>query len=162
MIFEIPSVTRFFLNFEISSLKNQRINLISKLIFAGYNGSKNQVRTRQKIKFVSKSIFFRVCNKLPNWHFKNQAQIDTVKVCIFIVIRKVGNPYLKVSQARDLVRPKYELSVEILKMRLFSGKTPLYNLLSLNILTRVFFKLVQCQPWLNREIWPKGVCFIHT
>ena len=32
----------------------------------------------KKIKFVLKSIFFRVCNKLPNWHFKNQAQIDTV------------------------------------------------------------------------------------
>ena len=55
------------------------MNLILKLklIFAGYTSSKNQVRTRQKIKFVSKSIFFRVCNKLPNWHFKNQAQIDT-------------------------------------------------------------------------------------
>ena len=78
LIFEISSVTRFFFNFEISSLKNQKINLISKLIFAGYTGSKNQVRTRKKIKFDSKSIFFQVCNKLPNWHFKNQAQIDTV------------------------------------------------------------------------------------
>ena len=44
----------FFFNFEISSLKIQKINLISKLIFAGYTGSKNQVRTRQKIKFVLK------------------------------------------------------------------------------------------------------------
>ena len=51
--------------------------MISKLIFAGYTGSKNQVRTRQKIEFVSNSIFFRVCSKLPNWHFTNQAQIDT-------------------------------------------------------------------------------------
>ena len=58
--------------------------MISKLIFAGYTGSKNQVRTRQKIKFVSKSIFFRVCNKLPNWHFKNQAQIDTVKITFLL------------------------------------------------------------------------------
>ena len=32
--------------------------MISNLIFAGYTGSKNQVRTRQKIEFVSKSIFF--------------------------------------------------------------------------------------------------------
>ena len=56
--------------------------MISKLIFAGYTGSKNQVRTRKKIKFDSKSIFFWVCNKLPNWHFKNQAQIDTTKVSI--------------------------------------------------------------------------------
>ena len=67
LIFEISSVTRFFSNFEISSLKNQKINLISKLIFAGYTGSKNQVRTRQKIKFVIISqIDFS----------KNQAQID--------------------------------------------------------------------------------------
>ena len=54
LIFEISSVTRFFFNFEKSSLKNQKINLISKLIFAGYTGSKNQVRTQQKIKFVPK------------------------------------------------------------------------------------------------------------
>ena len=47
------------------------------MIFAGYTGSKNQVRTWQKIKFVLKLNFFRVCNKLPNWLFKNQAQIDT-------------------------------------------------------------------------------------
>ena len=45
LIFEILSVTRFFFNFEILSLKNRKINLISKLIFAGYTGSKNQVRT---------------------------------------------------------------------------------------------------------------------
>ena len=58
LIFEISSVTQFFFNFEISSLKNQKINLISKLISAGYTGSKNQVRTWQKIKFVPKSFFF--------------------------------------------------------------------------------------------------------
>ena len=73
LIFEISSVTRFFFNFEISSLKNLKINLISKLIFAGYTGSKNQVWTWKKIEFDSKLIFFLVCNKLPNWHFKNQA-----------------------------------------------------------------------------------------
>ena len=55
--FEISSVTQFFFNFAISSLKNRKINLISKLIFAGYTGSKNQVWTRQKIKLVWKSIF---------------------------------------------------------------------------------------------------------
>ena len=59
---------------------NWKINLILKLIFAGYTGSKNQVRTRKRINFDSKSIFIRVCNKLPNWHFKNQAQIDTARV----------------------------------------------------------------------------------
>ena len=80
-----PSVLDFWkIKFENSSSTNWIFNLqksISKLIFAGYTGSKNQVRTRQKIKFVSKSIFFfRVCNKLPNWHFKNQAQIDTAIV----------------------------------------------------------------------------------
>ena len=47
--------------------------MISKLIFAGYTGSKNQVWTWQKIEFVLKLISFRVCNKLPNRHFKNQA-----------------------------------------------------------------------------------------
>ena len=81
LIFEISSVTRFFFNFEISSLKSRKVNLISKLNFAGYTGSKNQVWTRKKIKFDLKSIFFFwVCNKLPNWHFKNQAQIDTTNV----------------------------------------------------------------------------------
>ena len=46
LIFKISSVTQFFFNFKISSLKNWKINLISKLIFAGYTGSKNQVRAR--------------------------------------------------------------------------------------------------------------------
>ena len=71
--------------FKISISRNWFLNSIIELdflsiwnlILAGYSGSKNQVRTLQKIKFVSKSIFFRVYNKLPNWHFKNQAQIDT-------------------------------------------------------------------------------------
>ena len=26
---------------------------------------------------IRNRFFFRVCNKLPNWHLKNQAQIDT-------------------------------------------------------------------------------------
>ena len=81
LIFEISSVTWFFFQFRNINFKKLKINLFSKLIFAGYTGSKNQVRTWQKIKFVSNSIFFRVCNKLPNWHFKNQAQIDTANVC---------------------------------------------------------------------------------
>ena len=71
LIFEIWSVTRFFFNFEISSLKNRKINLISKLIFAGYTGSKNQVRIQQKIEFVSKSIFFE---------FVINSQIDISKI----------------------------------------------------------------------------------
>ena len=48
LIFEISSVTRFFFNFKISSLRNQKINLITKLIFVGYTGSKNQVKIRKK------------------------------------------------------------------------------------------------------------------
>ena len=60
LIFEISSVTRFFFNFEKSSLKDQKINLISKLIFAGYTGSRNQVQTQKKIKLVLNSIFFQV------------------------------------------------------------------------------------------------------
>ena len=34
------------------------------------------VWTRNKIEFDLISIFFWVCNKPPNWHFKNQAHID--------------------------------------------------------------------------------------
>ena len=76
LIFEILSVTRFFFNFKILSLKNQKINLISKLIFAGYTGSKNQVRTRQKIQIVSKSIFFFLSLKLK----KNQVTLNISKI----------------------------------------------------------------------------------
>ena len=75
-IFEISSVTRIFFNFKISSLKNWKINLISKLIFAGYTGSRNQVQTRKKIKLVLNSIFFQVWNKLRNPKFENRVQRD--------------------------------------------------------------------------------------
>ena len=75
-IFEISSVTRIFYNFKISSLKNWKINLISKLIFAGYTGSRNQVQTRKKIKLVLNSIFFQVWNKLRNPKFENRVQRD--------------------------------------------------------------------------------------
>ena len=68
-----------FFPFQNIKFKKSNINLITKFIFVGYTGSKNQVWTRKKIKFDLKSIFFRVCNKLPNWHFKNQAQIDTAR-----------------------------------------------------------------------------------
>jgi hypothetical protein len=49
------------------------------LIFAGYTGSKNQVQTQQKIKFVSKSIFQKLsgdrlyCFIFPGGHL--QAEI---------------------------------------------------------------------------------------
>ena len=66
------SPLNFFFNLEISSLKNQKINLITKLIFAGYIGSKNQVQTRKKIKFDSKSIFF--------FEFVINSQIDISKI----------------------------------------------------------------------------------
>ena len=81
-IFEISSVTRIFFNFKISSLKNWKINLISKLIFAGYTGSRNQVQTRKKIKLVLNSIFFQVWNKLRNPKFENRVQRDRAIVCI--------------------------------------------------------------------------------
>ena len=70
--------------------------MIPKLIFAGYTGSKNQVRTRKKIKFDLKLIFFRVCFKLPNWHFKNQVQIDTASA-FYLRSRYT----LKLRKARD-------------------------------------------------------------
>ena len=73
------SIWKFITNSKKNRFRNKLDFLSSlNLIFAGYTGSKNQVRTRKKIKFDSKSIFWRVWNKLPNWHFKNQAQIDTV------------------------------------------------------------------------------------
>ena len=110
------SISTWFLKYRMSldffsisnSKKNQFRNkldflLSSNLIFTACVSCKNQVWTRQKLEFISKWISFRVCNKGPNWHFKNQAQIDTVKVCIFIVIRKVGNPYLK--ELGTLVEP---------------------------------------------------------
>ena len=68
LIFEILSVTRFFFNFKISSLKIKKINLISKLIFAGYTGSKNQVWNRQKIKFKNRFTLPRKKSLCPiNW-----------------------------------------------------------------------------------------------
>ena len=54
LIFEISSVTRFFFNFKISSLKIKKINLISKSIFAGYTGSKNQVGFELEFFSISK------------------------------------------------------------------------------------------------------------
>ena len=54
--------------------------MISKLIFAGYTGSKNQVRTRQKIEFVSKLIFFFEFeiekNSSDTQYFKTRVEID--------------------------------------------------------------------------------------
>ena len=79
-IFEISSVTWIFFNFKISSLKNWKINLISKLIFAGYTGSKNQVQTRKKIKLVLNSIFFQVWNNLRNPKLENRVQRDRADV----------------------------------------------------------------------------------
>ena len=91
LIFEISSVTRFFFNFKISRLKNQKINLISKLVFAGYRGSKNQVRTRQKIKFEldkKSSLFwnqfffeFVIISQID--FSKNQAQIDSAHYYLY-------------------------------------------------------------------------------
>ena len=79
-IFEISSGTRIFFNFKISSLKNWKTNLISKLIFAGCTGSRNQVQTQKKIKLVLNSIFFQVWNKLRNPKFENRVQRDRATV----------------------------------------------------------------------------------
>ena len=67
--------------FSISNSKKKSISKLdflssSNLIFTACVACKNQVRTRKKIEFRNR-FFFRVCNKLPNWHFKNQVQIDT-------------------------------------------------------------------------------------
>ena len=103
LIFEM-SIWKFITNSKKIRFRNKLDFLLSSnLIFTACVSCKNQVWTRQKLEFISKWISFRVCNKGPNWHFKNQAQIDTVKVCIFIVIRKVGNPYLK--ELGTLVEP---------------------------------------------------------
>ena len=93
------SISTWFLKYRVSldyfsisnSKKNRFLNKLdflstSNLIFTACIACKNQVRTRQKIEFASKTIFFRVCNKLPNWHFKNQAQIDTVTALYHILI----------------------------------------------------------------------------
>ena len=63
-------ISDFISNSEKNRVQNQQDFISSsKLIFAGYTGSKNQVRTRQKIEFVSNSIFFRVWNwKKIKWH----------------------------------------------------------------------------------------------
>ena len=67
------SICAWFLKCQFGSLlqtqKKTNNQSSLNLIFAGYTGSKNQVRTRPKIKFVSKSIFFRVWNwKKFEWH----------------------------------------------------------------------------------------------
>ena len=58
LIFEM-SIWEFIKNSKKNRFRNT-LNFLSSsnLIFAGYTGSKNQVRTRQEIEFVSKSIFF--------------------------------------------------------------------------------------------------------
>ena len=54
---------------------------ISKSIFAGHTGNKNQVRTRQKIKFVLKLIFFEfVINSQIDISKIKHRMIDTVSV----------------------------------------------------------------------------------
>ena len=58
-----------YLSFEKSSCKNQvRQTGFTKLVFAGYPGSKNQVWNRLKIQFVE--LIF------PNWIFRYQIHID--------------------------------------------------------------------------------------
>ena len=76
------SIWEFITNFKKNwfRIKLDFFFLSLNLIFTACVACKNQVRTRLEFEFVLNSIFFRVCNKLPNWHFKNQAQIDTVLV----------------------------------------------------------------------------------
>jgi hypothetical protein len=70
-------------NIKFKKVKNQ-FDLISKLIFAGYTGSRNQVQNRKKIKLVLNSIFFQVWNKLRNPKFENRVQRDRAldKLCL--------------------------------------------------------------------------------
>ena len=67
-----PSVLYFWkITFEKSSSMNWIFNLkkwISKLIFAGYTGSKNLVWKWLKIEFVKLDF--------PTWFFKKQVQMD--------------------------------------------------------------------------------------
>ena len=72
---KIQVVKLDFSNLILQNRKNNRFRnklhflFSSNLIFAGYTGSKNQLRTRQKIEFVSKWIFFWVRNrKKIEWH----------------------------------------------------------------------------------------------
>ena len=58
LIFEISSVTRFFFNFEISSLKIKKTVWFRNWFLQATQAEKNQFRTQQQIKFVSKSISF--------------------------------------------------------------------------------------------------------
>ena len=69
-----------FFQFQNIKFKKLKINLISKLIFAGYTGSSNQVQTRKKIKLVLNSIFFQVWNKIRNPKFENRVQRDRALV----------------------------------------------------------------------------------
>ena len=64
------------IKFEKSSSTNWICNMqksISKLIFAGYTGSKNPVRNRLKIQFVELDFSNLI---FPTWCFKNQVQMD--------------------------------------------------------------------------------------
>ena len=81
LIFEISSVTRFFFQFRNIKFKKFKKSIWFRNWFLqATQAVKIKFELEKKIKFDSKSIFFRVCNKLPNWHFKNQAQIDTANV----------------------------------------------------------------------------------
>ena len=51
------------------------------LIFVGYTGSKNPVRTGKKIQLLLKSIFISVWNKCPNGYFKKPVQINRGSGC---------------------------------------------------------------------------------
>ena len=79
LIFEI-SIWEFITNSKKNRFRNKLDFLSSSnLIFAGYTGIKNQVRTRQKIEFVSKSFFFEFeieKKSSDTRYFKNQVEID--------------------------------------------------------------------------------------
>ena len=70
LIFEM-SIWEFITNSKKKSISKLDFFSSSNLIFAGYTGSKNQVRTWQEIKFVPKSIFFE---------FVINSQIDFSKI----------------------------------------------------------------------------------
>ena len=86
LIFEM-SIWEFITNSKKKSISKLDFFSSSNLIFAGYTGSKNQVWTRQKIKFVSKSISFRVWNwKKIEWHsiFQKLSMMQLIRIKLLL------------------------------------------------------------------------------
>ena len=80
LIFEISSFTWFF---SISKYQDEKIKKwiwFRNWFLQATQAVKVKFELDRKNQVGFKLNFFRVCKKLPNWHFKNQAQIDTALV----------------------------------------------------------------------------------